>query len=315
MKTIDIITVNWNSGTQLNECVESIQEAEFSNCILNKVVVVDNDSKDNSLGHIEDLNYEKLEIIKNKDNLGFGKACNIGAKNSQSDFILFLNPDAIVYEDTFKKLFEYIDHNDRRDVAVYGVQLVGDNGEVQRNCARVPSLSSFINRSLGLNKLNSKLFPSYTMQEWDHLNTREVDQVMGAFFMIKKDIFEKLNGFDERFFVYYEELELSKRIKDAGYKTVFVSEAQAYHKGGGTSEQVKAKRLFYNTRSRLIYGFKHFGFFKGLFLMIFTFIFEPLTRTAFSLIKGKYSEILENFKGFYMLYLDSFSIVKQGLKK
>ncbi|MFA9238577.1 MAG: glycosyltransferase family 2 protein [Candidatus Paceibacteria bacterium] len=314
MKTFDIITVNWNSGTQIKECINSIQKAEFSNCILNKIVVVDNDSNDNSLQIVEDLNYEKLEIIKNSDNFGFGKACNIGAKNSQSDFILFLNPDAMVYEDTFNKLFEYIEKNDTKDVAVYGVQLIGDDKIVQRNCAKVPSLSNFINRSLGLNKLNSKLFPSYTMENWDHLDTRKVDQVMGSFFMIKRDVFEKLNGFDERFFVYYEELELSKRIKDIGYKTIFVSESQAYHKGGGTSEQVKAKRLFYNTRSRLIYGFKHFGFYKGLFLMFFTFVVEPITRVIFSILKGQRSEILETFRGFGMLYKDTFNSIKLGLK-
>lgn len=315
LKTFDIITVNWNSGTQLKECIESLQKTELSNCILNKVVVVDNDSKDNSLELVKDLNYEKLEIIKNSDNLGFGKACNIGAKNSQSDFLLFLNPDAMVYEDTFLKLLDYIEQNDTNDVAVYGVQLIGDDEKVQRTCARFPSLWNMLVRSSGLNKINKKIFKTYAMNDWNHDDTKEVDHVIGAFYLIDRKIFEKIKGFDERYFVYIEDLDLSKRVKDRGYKTIFVSEVQAYHKGGGTSEQVRAKRLFYSTRSRLIYGFKHFGFFKGLFLMFFTFIFEPLTRTAFSLIKGKYSEILENFKGFYMLYLDSFSIVKQGLKK
>ena len=170
-------------------------------------------------------------------------------------------------------------------------------------------------RSLGLNKLNPKIFPSYTMEDWNHLDTREVDQVMGAFFMIKRDVFEKMDGFDERFFVYYEELELSKRVKDAGYKTVFVSESQAYHKGGGTSENVKAKRLFYNTRSRIIYGFKHFGLLQASFLLIFTFLVEPFTRTFFLLLKRKYSEIFETFKGFGMLYKDTFNIIKLGLQK
>lgn len=315
LKTFDIITVNWNSGTQLKECIESLQKTELSNCILNKVVVVDNDSKDNSLKLVKDLNFDKLKIIKNSDNLGFGKACNIGAKNSQSDFILFLNPDAMVYEDTFKKLFNYIEQNDTNKIAVYGVQLIGDDGKIQRTCARIPTLSNFIYRSLGLNKLNHKLFPSHTMQHWDHLDTREVDHVMGAFFMIKRDVFEKLNGFDERFFVYYEDLELSKRIKDLGYKTIFVSEAQAYHKGGGTSEQVKDHRLFYSIRSRLIYGFKHFGLLKGIFLMIFTFTVEPITRVIFSIFKGQGAEILETFKGFGMLYKDTFNIIKLGLKK
>jgi len=153
------------------------------------------------------------------------------------------------------------------------------------------------------------------MEDWDHNDTREVDQVMGAFFMIKRELFEELNGFDERFFVYYEELDLSKRVKDAGYKTMFVAEAKAYHKGGGTSEQVKAKRLFYNTRSRLIYAFKNFGIFKGLVLMLFTFLVEPFTRMVFFLLKSNLGEIKEMLKGFGMLYKDSFNIIKIGLKK
>jgi GT2 family glycosyltransferase len=133
--------------------------------------------------------------------------------------------------------------------------------------------------------------------------------------MIKRKVFEELHGFDERFFVYYEELDLSKRVKDAGYKTIFVSESQAYHKAGGTSDQVKAKRLFYNTRSRIIYGFKHFGVFKGSILLVFTFIVEPFSRMFFLIMKGKYREIAENFKGFGLMYKDVINIIKLGLKK
>lgn len=314
MKIFDIITVNWNSGTQLKECIESIQKAEFSNCNLNKVVVVDNDSKDNSLELVEALNFEKIKIIKNSENLGFGKACNIGAKNSQSDFILFLNPDAMVYKDTFYKLFDYAGKNDTSDVAVYGVQLIGDDGAVQRSCARFPSLWNMTVRSIGLNKINNKIFKTYAMDDWNHSETKQVDHVMGAFYLVDRKVFEKINGFDEKYFVYIEDLDLSKRIKDSGYKIIFVSEAQAYHKGGGTSEQVKAKRLFYSTRSRLIYGFKHFGFLRGLFLMFFTFVVEPITRVIFSILKGKRGEILETFRGFGMLYSDTFNIMKLGLK-
>ena len=96
---------------------------------------------------------------------------------------------------------------------------------------------------------------------------------------------------------------------------MYISESKAYHKGGGTSEQIKAKRLFYSTRSRIIYGFKHFGLLKGLFLFLFTLSIEPITRTLFLLFKGKYSEVIENFKGFGMLYMDSKNIIKLGLKK
>lgn len=315
-KTFDIVIVNWNSGTQLKECVESVIKSSFDSSILNRVIVVDNDSKDDSLELTERLNFDKLEIIKNKENLGFGKACNIGAKNSQSDFILFLNPDAMVYEDTFYKLFDYIEKNANSNVAVYGVQLIGDDGKIQRTCARFPKLRNFLVRVMGLNKINREFFKSFSMEYWSHNETKIVDQVIGAFFLIKKDIFEQLNGFDERFFVYYEELDLSKRVYDSAYKTMYLSKIQAYHKGGGTSEQVKALRFFYSTRSSLIYSFKHLGILKSIIFMFFVYFIEPFTRTAFLLVKrSSFSEFLEQYKGFGLLYKDTFNIIKLGLKK
>lgn len=316
LKTFDIVIVNWNSGTQLKECVESVMKSSFDNSILNNVIVVDNDSKDDSIELVEKLDFEKLEIIKNKENLGFGKACNIGAKRSKSDFILFLNPDAMVYQDTFEKLFSYIDRNDSRDTAVYGVQLIGEDGKVQKSCAVFPKLSHFLNKIFGLNRLNPRLFPSFKMEDWDHLQNKQVDQVMGAFFMIKRDIFERLNGFDERFFVYYEELDLSKRIKESGYKTIFVAESKAYHKGCGMSEQVKAFRFFYSTRSSLIYSFKHLGILKSMIFMLFVYFVEPFTRTAFLLLKkSSLSEFIDQYKGFGLLYINTLNIIKLGLKK
>ena len=316
MYSFSIIIVNWNSGIQLKECVESVKKSSFENSILNKVVVVDNDSKDNSLELVKDLNYEKLKILKNKDNLGFGKACNSGVKNSQSDFILFLNPDAMVYEDTFHKLFDYIEKNDNSDVVVYGVQLIGDDGKVQRTCARFPNLSNFLVKVLGLNKLNSKYFETYHLEEWNHNETKQIDHVIGAFYLIKREIFNSINGFDERYFVYFEDLDLSKRVYDSGYRTIYLSEIQAYHKGGGTSEQVKALRFFYSTRSSLIYSFKHLGIFKSIIFMFFVYFIEPFTRTAFLVLKrSSFSEFLEQYKGFGLLYKDTFNIIKLGLKK
>ena len=253
-KIFDIVIVNWNSGDQLKDCVESVMKSTFDNGILNKVIVVDNDSKDNSLELVEALNFEKLEIIKNNENLGFGKACNIGAEDSSSDFILFLNPDAMVYENTFKKLFDYIEKNDTSDVSIYGVQLIGDDGAVQRSCARFPSLWNMTVRSIGLNKINNKIFKTYAMDDWNHSETKQVDHVMGAFYLVDRKVFEKINGFDEKYFVYIEDLDLSKRIKDSGYKIIFVSEAQAYHKGGGTSEQVKVKDYFTAQEAVLFMG-------------------------------------------------------------
>jgi GT2 family glycosyltransferase len=314
MNTFDIVIVNWNSATQLKECINSIYNTQKKDCQLNKIIVVDNASTDTSLDLLQAFESDTLKIIRNSSNVGFAKACNIGAQYCSSDFILFLNPDMLLFRDTFRNLFNYIDTHSREDVAIYGIQLLDDNKNIQKSCARFPTFLHFINRSLGLNKLNPTLFPSYTMEEWNHKTTQEVDQVMGAFFMIRRDLFVQLKGFDERFFVYYEELDLSKRVNEIGFKTLFISEAQAYHKGGGISQNVKAKRLFYNIRSRLLYAFKHFGLFEASFLMFFTLIIEPLTRSIFLLFRADFHELKEMFEGFILLYKDSINILRQGVQ-
>ncbi len=153
------------------------------------------------------------------------------------------------------------------------------------------------------------------MHEWDHKNSRVVDEVMGAFFMVKTDLFRKLMGFDERYFVYYEELDFSKRAFEAGYKTKYIVESQAFHKGGGVSGQVKAQRLFYNLQSRMLYSFKHFGKSKGFFIVFITLLVEPFARLFFGILKRNKSEVLELISGYKMLIKNSFIIIKQGLKK
>lgn len=315
-KTFDIVIVNWNSGVQLRDCIKSVMESSFDNCTLNKVIVVDNDSRDDSIELAEKLNFEKLDIKENKENLGFGKACNIGAKNSQSNFILFLNPDAMVYKDTFEKLFDYINHKVAKEIAVFGVQLIGDDGKIQRTCARFPSLSNFLVKVFGLNKFSLKYFKTYHMEEWKHDEIKQVDHVIGAFYVIKREVFNNIQGFDERYFVYFEDLDLSKKVHTQGHKILYLPDIKAYHKGGGTSEQVKALRFFYSTRSSLIYSFKHLGIVKSVIFMFFVYFVEPLTRTAFLLLKrSSVGEFIEQYKGFGFLYRDTFNIIKLGLKK
>ncbi len=310
-KSTSIIIVNWNAGEQLYHCVNSV--LKYSAGLDIEIIVVDNGSTDNSLELISGL--PKTTLKQMGQNLGFAKACNIGAKKSEGDFILFLNPDMIVFEDTFINLFNYIYKHDKPNIGIYGIQLLDENGNIQKTCARFPSLWNLIVRTVGLDTINSKVFKSYRMDDWDHSKTKEVDQVIGAFFLVKKDLFKKLNGFDERFFVYFEELEFSKRAHDLGFKTVYITESKAYHKGGGTSQKVKGKRLFYDSQSRIIYAFKHFGFVKGLLLMCIVYLFEPIIRIAFLIVKRKLYEIPELAKGYFYLYKSTVKTIKKGLQK
>jgi GT2 family glycosyltransferase len=134
--------------------------------------------------------------------------------------------------------------------------------------------------------------------------------------MVKTVLFSKAKGFDERYFVYYEELDFSKRIFNLGYRTKYIAESQAFHKGGGASEKVKAKRLYYNLQSRIIYSFKNFGKVKGFFIMFITLIIEPFTRLVFLILKkGGKEEVFELFSGYKMLFKNSQNIIEKGFKK
>ncbi len=305
--SFDIVIVNWNSGEQLRACLRSIEQ--FEKGTVSTVVVVDNASTDDSLESIEAINIP-LQVIRNTENKGFGAACNQGAALCYSRYLLFLNPDTELFENSLSIPLAFMENSKNQNVGVCGIQLVDENGNVARTCAHFPSLWRFAAQAIGLNKLPGMKGTGIHMTEWDHLSDKLVDQVIGAFFFIRSHMFEKLCGFDERFFVYFEEVDFSFRARQAGWKTVYLAQAQAFHKGGGTSEQVKATRLFYSLRSRLLYGFKHFPAWKAWSLVALTLIIEPCTRTVFSLLRGSISDILNTWRGYRMLYGDFSNILQ-----
>lgn len=311
---LDIVIVNWNSGEQLLTAIKSVL-ANHEN-LVESVVVVDNASSDNSVELLGKLPIElgfDLKVIRNKENRGFGAACNEGARNCNSELILFLNPDAQLYTGSLLRPLEYIRASENQDVGIVGIQLVDESGHVAHSCSRFPSLSIFFAQILGINRLKALRSLTQAMVEWPHDSTREVDQVIGAFFLTRRVLFNALKGFDERFFVYFEEVDFSYRAKLAGYKSIYLADAQAFHAGGGTSSQVKARRLFYVVRSRLLYGFKHFDRIHAWTLLLLTLLLEPISRACFALPKSGFVGVKNTFEAFGMLCADLPSILKRKI--
>ena len=141
------------------------------------------------------------------------------------------------------------------------------------------------------------------MKDWDHKKSRTVDQVIGAFFVIKRGLFEALDGFDERYFVYFEEVDLSYRLRLAGYRSWYLAEARAYHKGGGVSDKVKAHRLFYSLRSRILFARKHFTSARALIVVGASLGPEFLTRAALLVVLVRWSELSDLWRGYRLLWL------------
>ncbi|WP_174865997.1 glycosyltransferase [Pectobacterium polaris] len=308
-----IVIVNWNSGKQLLDCVNSI--FEYGMDYVDKIVVVDNNSTDNSIFYLP-KNEERLKIILSDINLGFGKACNLGASNLKSDFILFLNPDAKLLEDTLRKTMEFMMSQFAKDnkIAVCGVRLNDETGLVHKCCTYFPLLITYFGHSTGLSKLFPKKLPYIFMNDFDHLSSRVVNHCIGAYYFMRRDVFEELRGFDERFFVYLEDLDLSLRISKAGWKVYYYAETTAFHKGGGTSEKVKALRLFYSLQSRMTYSFKHFTKTDALWVVFLTMFIEPFPRLILAISHFSKQETKDTLLGYKMLWKELPTIIRKGFK-
>ena len=274
---IHVVIVNWNSGAQLRECLASFAAAANDDITLARIAVIDNASEDGSADGLEPASVP-LTVVRNSENRGFAAACNQGAIGSDAEYLLFLNPDTRLMPGSLEMPARYLQSAEHASVGIIGIRLVDANGHVARNTTRSPSAWSMIGNSLGLDRLVPSVFPPLFLTEWAHDETRVVDQVMGAFFFVRRSLFEALGGFDERFFVYYEDLDFAMRARARGWSSVYLASAQAFHRGQGTSERVAEQRTFYFCRSKIIYALKYFSSI-GAFAVIFTtFILEPVAR-------------------------------------
>ncbi|VTU38657.1 N-acetylglucosaminyl-diphospho-decaprenol L-rhamnosyltransferase [Variovorax sp. PBL-H6] len=300
---LDIVLVNWNSGRQLLDAVLSI--VNYHAGLVTNVVVVDNNSTDGSLEALKEQLHALpfcLQFVENRVNEGFGAACNRGARLCNGDYLLFLNPDAKLFVGSLAAPLAYIQSAENSNVGICGVQLLNERQVVARSCARFPSAAAFVAEAVGLSKFPGLHSLGHHMTEWRHTSTRQVDHVIGAFYLIRRHLFDSLSGFDERFFVYLEDLDLSLRARRAGWRCVYYVGAQAFHAGGGTSRQVKATRLFYSLRSRLLYGFKHFSPPQAWTVVGVTLLLEPVPRLFWSLLRGSAGDARDTLRGYVMLW-------------
>lgn len=291
---IDAVIVNWNSGNGLGDCLTSISKYCPQ---IGRVVVVDNGSSDGSESICSV--FSSVTLMRTGENLGFAKACNRGAKNLESEWLLFLNPDAKFLPDSqfpLEQLLGQVGAN----VGICGAQLLDERGNVTRTCARFPDPWMFFAHSIGLDRFWPKL--GYPMREWDHGTTQMVDHVIGAFFLVRKRLFQELNGFDERFFLYMEDLDFSYRAKQHGWQSLYHADLKVFHEGGGTSKQVKAARLSYDMCSRVLYAKKYFSKRQAILQVAAILFLEPLSRFLGLLLRPSLNSTKELIKG-YALFL------------
>lgn len=255
---LSIVIVNWNAGDQLKACIESIWRSAIFLQDDWEVIIIDNASSDDSLAEITQTCLH-IRLIKNQTNRGFAAACNQGAAIANGCYLLFLNPDTILFPDSLVKPLLFMEEQSSQRIGICGIRLINADGYTSTCASRFPSLRNMIGTLLGLSSWVPQIFPSHLMHRTELESSRFVDQVTGAYFLLRREVFDACSGFDERYFVYYEEVDFSLRALEKGYKSYFLADVTAFHQGGGCSQQVKAARLFYGLRSRIQYARKHFS--------------------------------------------------------
>ncbi|MEP6950983.1 MAG: glycosyltransferase family 2 protein [Ginsengibacter sp.] len=281
-KKVDIIVVNWNSGNLTMQAIAPYLGYSGSHIFCN-VIVIDNASTDNSLTLFKN---RVNNVIVNTQNLGFGRACNQAFNKSDADYILLLNPDTLSKPTVLEELVQFLEKNPEYGIA--GPAQVDKNEHVLRTCGRFPTFRTALFEIFGLSKFFPEIFtPAPAMTDWNHLQSGDVDHVMGSYMLVRKSILDKIGFMDEKYFVYMEDIDLSKRINNAGFKAFYNNKCSIFHEGGGTGQNLKAERLFYSLSSRGIYWKKHLGKTSYFILTLFSFMIEPFLRMIDSLYKQK----------------------------
>ena len=243
---LSIIIVNYNVKEFLQNLLHSIEKT--SNSISKEIIIVDNASDDGSVDFIR-RKFPSVKLIINEKNLGFGKANNQALKQARGKFILLINPDTIVSEDTFVKMIEFF--NDNPDAGLAGCKILNPDGTLQLACRRsFPGPWTSFTKVTGLSRIfpKSKLFARYNLTYLDENKTYEVDAISGSFMMMRREVYEKTAGFDEDFFMYGEDLDLCYRTQKAGFKVYYVSDTKIIHYKGESTRRSRLDetKVFYD---------------------------------------------------------------------
>ncbi|MBN1592077.1 MAG: glycosyltransferase family 2 protein [Candidatus Coatesbacteria bacterium] len=260
MVSVAVIIVTFNSEREIRACLESISAQNLEDY---RVVVVDNASSDDTVGEIR-LSKADLTLIENSTNRGFAAACNQAASAADSEFILLLNPDARLCDGAVSELVSAIRSEDGAGIA--GPRLLSEDGRLLPSAYRFPTIFQEIAYLFRLKPILTSgpfkaifgKFLSRWFGQFDPHDTRRVvDSVLGACMLIRGELWRELNGFNERFFLFYEEKDFCKRALDAGYRTIFVPDAQAIHEIGASCRSNPTETDIMKRESMMRYYRKH----------------------------------------------------------
>lgn len=254
---VSIVIVNWNTRDILRDCLMSIARETM---MPHEIIVVDNASNDGSAELVR-TEFPRVRLIANKTNRGFAAANNQGLEIAQGDTLLLLNPDTIILDGAIDTMVHWLGQHP--DVGCLGCQVLEDENTIQRTCFADPGPANLALIEFGLHRLSpqNRLLGHAEYGDWDRNSERPVDVVSGMFMLVPRHVFEAVGLLDEAFFVYSEEADWCRRIRDAGWSCVFSPAAQILHLDGGgkSTVQIRSRMFVQMQKSKMIYLRKHYG--------------------------------------------------------
>lgn len=259
---LSIIIVNWNGAEFVGKCLKSVFESKFNKPW--EVIVIDNNSSDKSVEIIKQ--FPQVIAIENKENVGFGAANNQALKQATGKFVFLLNPDTQIFPDSMEKLVKKIEEEEK--IAIVAPQLVNENGSLQKEIGHFPGLVDSILVLLKLHRL--PFFKDLVYPKVDYSQEQEAEHLMGSALLIRSEVLNSVGVFDEHFFLWFEETDLEKRIKDAGWKLIYYPQVRVVHLLSKSIKQVSPlKRQLMWSKSLGIYFRKHKSLVEQILLLPF----------------------------------------------
>ncbi len=260
---VSFIIVAYNNAGSIAACLSSIAA---NTSMEYEILVVDNSPDRETTLAVERVARSQevpaVTLIKTPENLGFGRACNLGAGRASGEFLFFLNPDTQLRNDASAILADCLRRNP--DAKAAGPAICDAAGRIARTCRNLPTLFRIVLDATGLDQL----FGAYKLTRFPHDTARKVEQIIGAAMLLRRADYEDLGGMDERFFMYFEEVDLCKRLTASGGDIWFWPEARVQHLAGVSAEAegVRARMIYVLRESRKKYFQKHFGTFSASWL-------------------------------------------------
>lgn len=253
---VTVSIVNWNTVDELRECLNSVLAQSGSISV--EVIVVDNASSDGSPDMLKTEFADRVTLIANSENRGFGAAHNQAIERSSGRYVFVLNPDSrVLRADVLGRMVDYMDANP--SIGMLGPRIVNPDGTLQFSARRFPPMFAGMFRHTILGKLfpKNRFVREYLMSDNAHDQTMDVDWLSGSALMARRETFEQIGLFDERFFMYCEDVDWCKRVHDGGWRVVYYPEVEVSHRIGAASDKNPIAMIKQHHRSYLRYFLKH----------------------------------------------------------